>query len=183
MEESVQGSDFSNEAVSEQALPALQQLVLEPVSVRYRQVNMSVAALVTLLVLLLIQVAIRQPFFPLPDPLIVYAGWASIVVFCLGALWLTYHYLADPLVRFSVRQQDISLSSGLVFRSLVCQPILRVQHVQIKRGPIARLTGLATLQVYSAGGSSHTFEIPGLPYEKAAQLRQFILDHRDISAR
>jgi hypothetical protein len=36
------------------------------------------------------------------------------------------------------------------------------------------------LQVFSAGGDMHTFQIPGLPVETAQQLRHFILQHKDI---
>jgi membrane protein YdbS with pleckstrin-like domain len=70
-----------------------------------------------------------------------------------------------------------------VFRGLSCQPILRVQHVEVKRGPFDRWAGLAKLQVFSAGGEMHTFEIPGLPLERAQRIRQYILDHKDVSAR
>ena len=60
------------------------------------------------------------------------------------------------------------------------QPITRIQHIELKRGPIERKVGLARLQVFSAGGEMHTFEIPGLPLETAQQLRQFILQHKDM---
>ena len=58
---------------------------------------------------------------------------------------------------------------------------MRIQHIEIERGPLERSAGLATLQVFSAGGAHHTFEIPGLTYEKAIELRQFILNHKDVS--
>ena len=91
------------------------------------------------------------------------------------------HFFADPLIKYALREQDLSLQSGLVFRSLSCQPILRVQHVELKRGPIDRKVGLAKLQVFSAGGALHTFEIPGLPIEDAESIRQFIISHKDAN--
>jgi membrane protein YdbS with pleckstrin-like domain len=62
----------------------------------------------------------------------------------------------------------------------VIQPLSRIQHIELKRGPLERSAGLATSHVYSAGGGAHTFEIPGLPVEQAQGLRQFILQHQDL---
>lgn len=83
---------------------------------------------------------------------------------------------------FALREQDLSYASGLIFKKVVTQPILRIQHIELKRGPVARKIGLASLQVFSAGGSLHTFEIPGLPLKTAEAIRHFILQHKDINA-
>jgi hypothetical protein len=94
---------------------------------------------------------------------------------------VVYHIFADPIIQYAVREQDIHFQAGLFFRRLVSQPILRVQHIELKRGPIERKANLATLQVFSAGGVSHTFEIPGLEYHTAISLRKFIINHKDLS--
>jgi membrane protein YdbS with pleckstrin-like domain len=94
---------------------------------------------------------------------------------------MTYTILSDKRKFYSLREQDLSYRSGLIFRKTVSQPMLRIQHVELKRGPIDRKVGLAKLQVFSAGGALHTFEIPGLPLETAENIRQFILDHKDVN--
>ena len=144
---------------------------------------MSVAAVTTLLLTGIVTAVRLQPLFTLPDALKTVYPLVAAVLLVLGAIWLCYHYLADQRIGYALREQDISLKRGLFFRKIVCQPILRVQHVQLKRGPLERMAGLATLQVFSAGGAMHTFEVPGLVLERAEQVRQFILDHKDLSAR
>jgi len=71
--------------------------------------------------------------------------------------------------------------SGLIFKKTVTQPILRIQHIELKQGPIDRKLKLANIQAFSAGGATHTFEIPGLEIKKAEALRQFVLDHKDMN--
>ncbi|WP_334064589.1 PH domain-containing protein [Alteromonas genovensis] len=175
-------AEFSNEPLSQQDLPALDLLALTPVSKKYRTINLGVCSTVTVLLLGALSVAKHQPWFRVPNDLHNAYPYACLVIFTLGFLWFTYHFFADKKVRFAVREQDVSKESGLFFRQLSCQPILRVQHVELKRGPLDRWAGLASLQVFSAGGEMHTFEIPGLEIDEANQIRQFILDHKDVSA-
>ena len=144
---------FSNNQLSVEEIPSLQTLALLPISKKYRTLNILSIGLIAL-VLIGIASALRlQSFF------------------------------ADVRIFYAIREQDISKQSGLIFRKLSCQPILRVQHVEVNRGPLDRWAGLASLQVFSAGGEMHTFEIPGLSIERAEQLREFILAHKDIGAR
>lgn len=174
---------FSNEQFGSEDVPALEALVLTDVSPRYRIVNVSLALCITTLLLTIVCTLRLQSFFVLPEPLQEAFPFVLAGIITLGAWWVTYHVLADVRVKYSIREQDLNLQSGLIFQTLACQPILRVQHVEIKRGPLARLAGLASLQVFSAGGALHTFEIPGLPVERAQQLRQFVLDHKALSAK
>ncbi len=104
--------------------------------------------------------------------------WA-ITIFSL--LFSFYKALADVRKFYALREQDISFTSGVLFKKTVSQPILRIQHVELKRGPIDRKVGLAKLQVFSAGGAMHTFEIPGLKLDDAESIRQFILSHKDAN--
>ena len=55
----------------------------------------------------------------------------------------------------------------------VIVPLVRVQHVQTKQGPILRANGLATVTISTAGES---FEIPGLAEADAAALRDRVAE-------
>lgn len=182
-QEQSQHGVFSNQQIVHGSLPLLEQQKLNPISPKYRTINLCIAALVTLLLLSVVSTLRFQSWFSLPDNLVFAYPFVAAAVVGLGVVWFIYHYFADTKIKYAVREQDISKESGLIFRGLFCQPILRVQHVEVKRGPFDRWAGLAKLQVFSAGGEMHTFEIPGLPLTQAQQLRQFILDHKDVSAR
>ncbi|MBL4942672.1 MAG: PH domain-containing protein [Colwellia sp.] len=174
-----QANKFSNQAINTAQLPHLISLKLQPISPSYARANRYIN-LISTMVLMLIGLAIAyQPFIELSSKIqsiIFYVIWA---VGALGLLSTVYGALADVRKFYALREQDISYCSGLIFRKTVSQPILRIQHVEVKRGPIDRKIGLANLQVFSAGGAMHTFEIPGLLLTEAESIRQFILSHKD----
>jgi membrane protein YdbS with pleckstrin-like domain len=173
--------EFTNNIVDCQQITT-EELALTSLSPKYRQINLIWAACFGLMLALVLTLVSRNPFFTLPDELQPLVKWAYAAILVITLWNFIYHYLADPLKQYALREHDLNYQSGLIFRSLVSQPILRIQHIEIKRGPIERKAGLATLQVFSAGGVSHTFNIPGLESDKAVSLRQFILDHKDLAA-
>jgi uncharacterized protein len=169
-------SGFVNEQVYSDGFPDLLRLKHENLSEKYAQINLLVHAIVISIIVLILCVIRFQPFFQLPDLLETFLNYfIAFVAIVLGLLIGFYSYVADKRKTYALREQDLSFSSGLIFRKTITQPILRIQHIELKRGPVERKVGLATLQVFSAGGVSHTFEIPGLPHKRAGQLRQFIL--------
>ncbi|MEO1438705.1 MAG: PH domain-containing protein [Bacteroidota bacterium] len=62
-----------------------------------------------------------------------------------------------------------------MFRKITTIPFNRVQHCEIKQGPIERLFNLKTLEVYTAGGATSDLKIPGLPDDRAQELKDFII--------
>ncbi|WP_414828325.1 PH domain-containing protein [Alteromonas sp. H39] len=174
---------FSNSLVTPEALPDARALETLPLSPHYRTLNLAIVTVVFALLLIGVSVVRFQQFVPVAEGLVKAYPFVLVILAALGILSFLYHVFADPLIRYAVREQDLILQNGLFFRATVCQPILRVQHIELKRGPLDRMAKMAKLQVYSAGGSAHTFEIPGLPEARARQLRQFILDHKDLDAR
>lgn len=183
VQSTAQNPVFSNNQLNVEDIPNLQTLALLPISKKYRAINIFSIGLITL-VLLSIATGIKyQPFWSIPEDLLKAYPYVVTAILALATIWALYHVFADVRIFYAIREQDISKQSGLIFRKLSCQPILRVQHVEVNRGPLDRWAGLASLQVFSAGGEMHTFEIPGLTLDKAEQLREFILAHKDIGAR
>lgn len=171
--------DFSNQSVAD--LPKLESQPMVDISPKYRRLNLMVTSIAVVVIIGILSAIRFQPFFELNQGLILAYPFSVSIVFALGVWSFVYHFFADPLIGYCLREQDISLKKGLIFRSLSCQPILRIQHVEVKRGPLMRLAGLSALHVFSAGGALHTFQIPGLEDDTAQQLRQFILDHKALS--
>lgn len=174
-------SEFTNRVVDGHQI-STEDLILTSLSPKYRQINLIWGACLSLILATIFSLVTSNIFFDFPEKAqaLVIVGYALIVFITFWSL--IYHFFADPLKQYALREHDLNYQSGLIFRSLVSQPILRIQHIEIKRGPIERKAGLATLQVFSAGGISHTFNIPGLVYEEAVSLRQFILDHKDLAS-
>ncbi|MBJ2127858.1 PH domain-containing protein [Alteromonas sp. IB21] len=174
---------FSNNQLSADEIPSFKTLTLVPISKKYRALNIFSIGLIAL-ALTGIAAGMRfQRFWSLPDNVLIAYPYVVAGILAIGSVWALYHFFADVRIFYAIREQDISKQSGLIFRKLSCQPILRVQHVEVNRGPLDRWAGLASLQVFSAGGEMYTFEIPGLSIARAEQLREFILAHKDIGAR
>ena len=98
------------------------------------------------------------------------AGVVELV--CVGDL------LVSPRVematwRHDVTPTDVDLYHSVFVKKRVLVPLVRVQHVQTKQGPILRAHGLASVTVSTAGES---FEIPGLAEDEAAALRDRVAE-------
>ena len=172
---------FTNSVVPISTI-TMQDMPLVPLSTKYRRINIIYGTCVGLIFASILTVIGTGVLFDLPEDLKSLVIWGYFTIGVITLLEVGYHYFADPLKQYALREHDLNFQSGLIFRSMVSQPILRIQHIEIKRGLIERKAGLATLQVFSAGGASHTFTIPGLEYSDAIALRQFILDHKDLAA-
>ncbi|MCO4798960.1 MAG: PH domain-containing protein [Colwelliaceae bacterium] len=151
-------------------------LPLEP---KYAATNFKLGAGFTTIFVLILVFLRLQPWLEWDETLLTVLTVVVSVLIAICLLFTIYKKLADPLKTYALREFDLSFQSGLFFRKKVTQPITRIQHIELKRGPIERKIGLATLQVFSAGGALHTFEIPGLELSKAQKIRQFILQHKD----
>jgi membrane protein YdbS with pleckstrin-like domain len=174
-------NDLSNQPVNLVDLPGISNLEKHALSTKYAPINRLINLLTTFFILLIGLVIYFQPLVNLPAglrdslPLLI---WAFAIV---RLLMTWYHFHSDQHKFYALREQDLHYSSGVFFCKTVSQPVSRIQHMELKRGPIERKIGLAKLQVFSAGGDMHTFQIPGLPVDRAQQLRQFILDHKDVA--
>jgi uncharacterized protein len=101
-----------------------------------------------------------------------------VVIAAVGVIILhvyLYVYLF-PLLRwkrwrYEVREQEIELQQGVFVVKRTLVPMIRVQHVDTRQGPLLKKYGLATVDVSTA---ATVHEIPALPVEEAEELRQFI---------
>jgi membrane protein YdbS with pleckstrin-like domain len=68
------------------------------------------------------------------------------------------------------REDDLYITHGVLYRSLVAVPYGRMQLVEVGSGPLERAFGLATVSLKTASPETNA-TIPGLPPEEAARLR------------
>ena len=151
-----------------------------PLAEHYAVVNAAVSIVTLLIIITVALVAIFQPVWPMPDEARTVAVYITIGLTAFFALIILYGYFAEKAKGYCVREQDITLFKGLIFRKVITQPICRIQHIEVKRGPVDRKVNLAKLHVYSAGDIAQTFEIPGLDVTLANYIRNGILAHKDM---
>lgn len=75
--------------------------------------------------------------------------------------------------RFDVTATDVDLYHGVFVKKRAIVPLVRVQHVETKQGPILKANGLAAVRISTAGES---FEIPGLAEADARTLRDRVAE-------
>ena len=63
---------------------------------------------------------------------------------------------------------------GWLFHIDTVVPFVRVQHIDVTRGPFDKMFGTATLVVHTAGTHNSIVTLPGLAPERAAQIREAI---------
>lgn len=73
--------------------------------------------------------------------------------------------------RYEVHEQEIDIQHGLfiIHRTLI--PMIRVQHVDTRQGPLLRAYNLATVTISTA---ATVHEIPALDLQEADELRDYI---------
>lgn len=108
-----------------------------------------------------------------------YYLWAAVGI---GTALVLLTVLQPPLAyatwRYGMDDELLVMRYGILFREEKTIPISRLQHVDLRRGPIERLFSLATLVVFTAGSEGATFRVPGLTVDRARQMRDLILAQR-----
>jgi membrane protein YdbS with pleckstrin-like domain len=68
------------------------------------------------------------------------------------------------------REDDLYITHGVLYRTLVAVPYGRMQLVEVASGPLERAFGLASVTLKTASAETNA-TIPGLTPDRAAQLR------------
>lgn len=105
--------------------------------------------------------------------------WPYWIVITLALISLISTYLfvfVIPKLRFKrwryeIFEQEIYIQHGIFIMSRTLVPMMRVQHVDTKQGPIMKKFELASVTISTA---ATTHEIPALHEEDASELRDRI---------
>jgi uncharacterized protein len=98
------------------------------------------------------------------------------LLFLLLSIWLIVAVPGRRLKSwgYSVGADQLRVVHGVVFHTDTIVPFVRVQHIDVGRGPIERMVGTATLTVHTAGNHNSTVSLPGLHPDMATALRDRI---------
>jgi uncharacterized protein len=80
-------------------------------------------------------------------------------------------------IGYALGADDLRVARGFLFRTDTIVPFVRVQHIDVGQGPIERRYGLSHLVVHTSGTHNSTVTLPGLPAERAAEMRDAIRAH------
>jgi membrane protein YdbS with pleckstrin-like domain len=78
---------------------------------------------------------------------------------------------------YRVGEQLLQVVRGWAFHTDTIVPFVRVQHLDVTRGPLDKLFGTATLVIHTAGTHNSIVTVPGLAPDRAAAIRAVIREH------
>ncbi|MBZ9626714.1 PH domain-containing protein [Psychroflexus sp. CAK57W] len=166
---------FENIEIHSSDLPDFKSVDLESIQKRYKkQIWLNELAVFILLFAIPI-VSLFFDAFPKWIPLT--ALIILSIVFILRSIEIEKGF---PLKKFGVRQHDMIYQSGFFHFTETVVPYNRIQHVEIKQGPLSRLFSLYSLRLYTAGASSGDLIIDGLEKSTAQKLKAKVLDKTTV---
>jgi membrane protein YdbS with pleckstrin-like domain len=110
--------------------------------------------------------------------LVLHWWWAWIALVVIVVIALVQVIIAPRRARaigYRLRDDDLLIRRGIMFQRFVAVPYGRMQLLDIERGPLDRMLGLAELKFVTAAASSRV-SIPGLVDTDAAWLRDRLIE-------
>lgn len=164
--------DFTNNIISPENLPEIQSEDFNPVAKKYLKLIYIRLAITTFFM----AAAVTSFFFvsegiPLVAILIIGGALLAIMLYALIISKLSFPYRG-----YLIREKDIAYQRGLISYKLTTIPYKRIQHVELNQGILAKKMKLASIKVYTAGGSGDDLSIPGLPLDTAKELRAYLTE-------
>jgi membrane protein YdbS with pleckstrin-like domain len=80
-------------------------------------------------------------------------------------------------LRCGLSERLLQVVRGWLFHTDTVVPLVRVQHLDVVRGPLDKMFGTASLVVHTAGTHNSTVTVPGLAPQRAAAMRDIIREH------
>ncbi|MGW8121083.1 PH domain-containing protein [Roseivirga echinicomitans] len=163
---------FENLSVNPNELPGLEDIDFKPIDPNYLKVSLISSALL-FIVLIGGAIAIIE-FSEIEEKTNAYLISMGVILF-LATINITLTILGFKKKHFAVRQRDIIYTKGLIWSVRTTVPFNRIQHAELKQGPIERLYKINSLKLFTAGGQSSDLVIPGLPDAEALAMKDFVL--------
>ncbi|MHA7985302.1 PH domain-containing protein [Rathayibacter sp. CAU 1779] len=110
--------------------------------------------------------------------LVLHWWWAWIALVVIVVIAIVQLIIAPRRARaigYILRDDDLLIRRGIMFQRFVAVPYGRMQLLDIERGPVDRVLGLAELRFVTAAASSRV-SIPGLVEADAAWLRDRLVE-------
>lgn len=78
---------------------------------------------------------------------------------------------------YRVGDRLLQVVRGWAFHTDTIVPFVRVQHLDVTRGPLDKMFGTASLVIHTAGTHNSIVTVPGLAPDRAAEIRDIIREH------
>lgn len=168
---------FENAEIQPESLPTVESVEWQLMDAKFIRRKLTESAIA--LFFLMVGTGGLQAIFnvTLPDENVnISLGWLWLVPLALCVPLFAWPLISVPKKAFAVRDRDIIYKSGVFWRTVTAIPFNRIQHVEKSSTPLDRRFRIATLQLFTAGGTGGDLKIHGLSTKTAEKLRFFILE-------
>ena len=168
--------EFTNNTILISDLPKFEEVQLQAIQPAYYKVILiNIGIVFTLLGIGLGLLSFfKSDFFPNRVWLLIGAGYVIALAISILFSNLSFKYRG-----FAFREHDAIYKSGVISQTTTIVPYKRIQHVAMHQGLFSRYFGLASLELFTAGGSSTDLEINGLTLEEAQRYKIWIIQKID----
>jgi len=126
------------------------------------------------IILLIVTTIALMLRFDLPA-IAVISAWSLLLALIVWLTWFRPPRLYNSW-RYRIDDRVLETRSGLLVEVSRLLPLNRLQHVDLHRGPLERMFGLASLVLHTAGTHSASITIPGLDSDTASRLRDHLIE-------
>lgn len=163
--------EFTNETIAISALPKFEETPLQPLQKAYFKVMIIQFGMVYGLIfigLVVVYFVDLNDFFK-TNQLYFFILWLVLVIF--NFLYIRISFAKKG---FALREHDVIFKSGVISETTIIVTNNRVQHVALHQGMLSRYFGLASIELFTAGGSSSDLKINGLLLEDAKKIKESV---------
>lgn len=164
-------SEFINPTIDISTLPKFEETKLKPLQKSYFKVMLIQFGIVYSILLIGIIGLYFISIEELIQDKIIYFVMAWLVLFILNFLYLKISFAKKG---FALREHDVIFKSGVVSETTTIVTNNRVQHVALHQGMLSRFFGLASIELFTAGGSASDLKINGLLLEDAKKIKESV---------
>lgn len=161
---------FNNEQVDLEQLPRLDTVNFNKLAPAYKKTEyLSTGILFAILLVFTIAM-----YFNASPKLGNYRLIIPFIWLSLFALSMFMVHKKYQVAGYTIREHDVVSKQGVWWQTVTTIPFNRIQHCEISQGPIQNAFNLATLRIFTAGGSSSDLAIDGMEQEEAKRVKAFI---------
>jgi uncharacterized protein len=163
-------NEFTNNVLDISQLPKYETISLQSLRPSYWKVMLIKIALVFLIVAILAVLAVN-----FIDETVEYQSMIWSVYAFLVIVVLFFCRLGFKKKGYAFRTHDVVFRHGVIATNTMVIPYNRVQHVALHEGLIERWFNLATVEVFTAGGTASDLAIPGIEKTQAEDIKQLLM--------
>ncbi|MFT5753128.1 MAG: membrane protein YdbS with pleckstrin-like domain [Flavobacterium sp.] len=164
-------NEFTNNTIDISTLPKFEETTLNPLQKGYFKVMLiQFGIFFGILLIGIIALYVVSIEELIKDKIIYFViGWLVLLV-------LSFLYLKISFAKkgFALREHDVIFKSGVISETTTIVTNNRVQHVALHQGMLSRVFGLASIELFTAGGSASDLKINGLLFEDAKKIKESV---------